>query len=463
MTLPQTGEVLGGYTLEQVIGEGGYATVYKAYQVNLKRWVALKVLHKHHDSGLERFQREAKAVASLRHRNILIIYEYGEQFGHPFLAMEYVAGGTLEDRLEKLGGEPLPWRQAVELIIPIADALGYAHAHGIIHRDVKPSNILMPQEDWPVLADFGLVKRFDEEVGLTQAGMFIGTPGYVAPEQARDTEVDFRADMYALGIILFELVTGRLPFDHANPQKILLAHVMEEPPRPGSLNPNLPAALETVILKTLKKNPKERYADMGELIGALKAVLEADETAPIVAAVAGIKEPTATAAPEKAQSWFSRLLDKLLGRSNPAQSEKAASSRTELQPQLANTEDWDDDGPGDEMFQTVRLTAGPPAQLVLADKGVSLNLPNRPALVIGRTYGDAIVDIDLEPYEASKWGVSRQHARLTRQNGQWLLDDLNSLNGTFVNGKPVKHGSAVPLKNGDKIRLSQMTLVFKQP
>jgi serine/threonine protein kinase len=454
MTIPQAGETLGGYTLEQVIGEGGYATVYKAYQVNLKRWVAMKVLYKHQDSGLERFQREAKAVASLRHRNILIIYEYGEQNGHPFLAMEYVEGGTLEDKLEKLNGQPLPWRQAVELTIPIADALGHAHQHGIIHRDVKPSNILMPQEDWPVLADFGLVKHSDEEVGLTQSGMFLGTPGYVAPEQARDSEVDYRADMYALGVILFELATGRLPFDNPNPQKILLAHVLEEPPHPRSLNPDIPVALEEIILKTLRKNPKERYADMAELIGVLKGLLETREF-PVVEET---EAAPASVVPEKPQSWFSRLLDMLLGRPKPVG--KSAPSRTELQPQLEDEEDWDDDE--DELFQTVRLSAGgASAQLVLGEN-VSLKLPHRPVLVIGRTFGDSTADIDLEPYEASKYGISRQHAKLTHEGGLWLLDDMNSLNGTFVNGRPVKHGNSVALKDGDKIRLSQMTLVFKQ-
>ncbi|MCB0164090.1 MAG: serine/threonine protein kinase, partial [Anaerolineae bacterium] len=151
MALDLVGKTLGGYRLDRLIGEGGMASVYKGYQESLKRWVAVKVLYYQEATSLARFQLEAKAIASLRHRNILIIYEYGDEEGMPYIAMEYIEGGTLEDRLN---GMPLGWRQVVNLSIPIAEALHYAHNHKIIHRDVKPSNILMPQDDWPLLADF---------------------------------------------------------------------------------------------------------------------------------------------------------------------------------------------------------------------------------------------------------------------------------------------------------------------
>src|SRR5687767_13816902 len=162
MTKNLVGKTLGEYNLESIVGEGGLATVYRAYQISLNRPVAIKVLYHQEGTSLARFQREAKVIAALRHRNILIIYEYGEQEGLPYIVMEYVEGGTLEDRLK---GEPMDWRRVVNLIMPIAEALQYAHRHGIIHRDVKPSNILMQQEDWPVLADFGLVKQSNEQQG----------------------------------------------------------------------------------------------------------------------------------------------------------------------------------------------------------------------------------------------------------------------------------------------------------
>ncbi len=155
MSTDLIGQTLGKYKLIEIIGTGGMATVYKAAQTNLERWVALKVLHYQEKVALVRFEREAKAIAMLRHRNILIVYDYGKENDLPYLVMEYVQGGTL---CNQLLGEPMDWFKAVTLILPVAEALNYAHKQGIIHRDVKPSNILMAQEDWPLLADFGLVK-----------------------------------------------------------------------------------------------------------------------------------------------------------------------------------------------------------------------------------------------------------------------------------------------------------------
>ncbi len=445
------GKTLGEYRLEQLIGEGGMATVYKAFQPSLNRHVAVKVLYYQEDTSRVRFLREAKAIAALRHRNILIIYEYGEQDNVPFIVMEYVPGGTLEDRLN---GQPLEWRRMVELTIPVAEALAYAHSHGIIHRDVKPSNILMPQDDWPVLADFGLVKRSEDEKGLTMSGMFMGTPSYIAPEQARDAGVDFRADMYSLGVIMFEMITGRLPFDYENPNKILLAHVMDPPPRPTDLNPNCPPELEAIILKSLAKNPDDRYADVPALIMALRELLhQPAEVEPVAEPLAAPEPAPIAEAPTSALGrFFSRWFGGKKG-DDPA-------SKTAPQAQLA-IEDEDD-----ELDQTIQLNLGdvdqPTPRLALPGRDAVLQLPAKDRVIVGRTYGSSHADIDLEPYEASKYGVSRQHARLTRNGETWSIDDLNSLNGTFVNDKKLKAGQPVQLKDGDRIRLSQFHLVFLQ-
>lgn len=459
MAADLVGKTLGDYILREQIGEGGMATVYKADQISLKRNVAIKVLHYHELTSLLRFQREAKAIAALRHRNILIIYEYGEQDGLPFIAMEYVAGGTLEDRL--VPGQPLPWRRAVELTIPIAGALHYAHSNGIIHRDVKPSNILLPQEDWPVLADFGLVKSASEEQGLTLSGTFLGTASYIAPEQARDSNPDFRADMYSLGVVLFELATGELPFDYENPNKVLLAHVMDPPPNPLDLNPACPPALANVILKTMAKKPDDRYADMQQMILALQEVLVAPEPAPVEPAP--VVAPPAPPEPEE-EAGIGGFFRKLFGRKKETPARKAKepeiSSKTAPRERLSLQDDDDDD---DDFTMQLNLADAPPAvtaRLLIRDKNVTLPLPAKDELIIGRTYGNSTADVDLEPHEASKFGVSRRHARLMRQGDHWLIEDLSSLNGTFVNDREVKAGRPVQLNEGDRIRLSQMQLTF---
>ncbi len=456
------GKTLGEYKLGDVIGEGGMATVYKAFQESLQRWVAVKVLYYQEDTSLVRFQREAKAIATLRHRNILIIHEYGEQDGSPYIVMEYVKGGTLEDRFD---GNPMDWKQAIELTIPIAEALHYAHQQGIIHRDIKPSNVLMPQDDWPVLADFGLVKRSDEEQGLTRTGTFMGTPSYIAPEQARDVKVDHRADMYSLGVMLFEMVSGRLPFDYENPNKILLAHVMDPPPSPRELNPNCPQALEDVILKTLSKSADDRYADMQELVNVLKAVryapapTVADSAQTIVPAKKEVKEE-----PKESGGFFSSF-KKLFGKkkAEKPKSDEDTGSKTSPRPQVdVSPVEFEDEFEG-----TIQLDLGPPSaqagpRLILQETNTPIEAPDKDTLTIGRTYRNTVVDIDLEPYDASKYGVSRQHARLLKRGDLWLLEDLNSLNGTFVNNAEVKPGNPVVLKDGDAIRLSHMSFVFLQ-
>ncbi len=455
MTMDLVGKTLGEYELREMIGEGGMAIVYKAFQKSLQRWVAVKVLYYYEDNSLVRFQREAKAIASLRHRNILIVYEYGEQDGSSYIVMEYIEGGTLEDRLT---GQPMDWKQVIDLSIPTAEALYHAHQHGIIHRDIKPSNVLMPQDDWPVLADFGLVKHSDEVQGLTQTGTFLGTPSYIAPEQARDVEVDHRADMYSLGVMMFEMVTGSLPFDHENPNKILLAHVMTPPPAPRDLNPDCPAALEKVILKTLSKSPDDRYANLKELVNALKDIRLAHSSFS-----EDLPQDVVTAEEE---AGFFDPVKRFFGRKKQAEElesiEETTGSKTSPQVQVDVPAGIDGDVEGTVRIDLDHSSTQPAPRFIIPDKNITIKIPDKESLIVGRTHRNNVVDVDLEPYEASKYGVSRRHAHLLKQGELWLLEDLNSLNGTFVNNTEVKHGNSVVLKDGDTVRLSHMSLIFMQ-
>jgi serine/threonine protein kinase len=246
--------MLGGYELVEELGKGGMATVYKAFQPKLDRSVAVKVLDPGYISDdsdvLARFRREAKAIALLRHPNILTVYDYGEEEGLAYIVMEYVEGGTLKDQLQ---GEPFSWERAVSLGIGVGRALAFAHGQGIVHRDVKPANILLPTEDWPLLADFGLVKLQQARRALTQAGMILGTPDYTSPEQALGESTDHRADIYALGVVLYEMVAGQLPFVAKKAFDVLLMHINDPVPNLRDLVADIPASVAEVITKAMAK------------------------------------------------------------------------------------------------------------------------------------------------------------------------------------------------------------------
>lgn len=269
-----SGQSLGRYHILEQLGEGGMAIVYKAYDTRLEAEVAVKVIRTENilpsvlERALKRFEREAKALAQLTHPNIVKVTDYGEYEGKPYLVMPYLPGGTLKS---KLTGTPMPWQAAAHILIPIADALGYAHRHEIIHRDVKPSNILITENGQPMLADFGVAKLLDavETMELTGTGVGIGTPEYMAPEQATNKLVDARADIYALGVVLFEMVTGRKPYTADTPMAVLIMHSRDPLPRPKNFAPNLPQEVENILLKALAKNPADRYQQMGEFAKAM--------------------------------------------------------------------------------------------------------------------------------------------------------------------------------------------------
>ena len=271
---------IGRYHILEQLGQGGMAIVYKAYDTRLEREVAIKIIRSDLfgksiiDRILMRFEREAKALARLDHPHIIKVHDFGEYKGSPYLVMQYIQSGTLKQRL----GKPMPYLQAANLLKPVAEALAYAHQHGILHRDVKPSNILLTEDNRPILTDFGIAKLLEESEGhtLTGTGIGVGTPEYMAPEQGLGKEVDGRADVYGLGVVFYELVTGHKPYTADTPLAVLLKQVHDPLPRPRDFAPALPEEAEQVLFKALAKKPEDRYPNMEACATALEKLAQRD-------------------------------------------------------------------------------------------------------------------------------------------------------------------------------------------
>lgn len=266
------GQTLAGYEIREEIGRGGMAAVYKAWQPSLDRPVALKVLHAvftHDDVFLTRFHHEALLAAQLAHPNIIKIFDAGEHAGRFFIAMEYMPAGSLKTWLDPETPHPIDVDTCVHLIEQIGGALNYAHECSVIHRDIKPSNVLLGDDGRLFLSDFGIAKA-GNSAGLTQWGTMIGTVEYMSPEQAQGLTLDHRSDLYSLGVVLYELLTGLVPFSGTNSYSILLAHLNRAPLPPSQLNPDLPAEIDQVVLQALAKDKSRRFQRAGELIEALR-------------------------------------------------------------------------------------------------------------------------------------------------------------------------------------------------
>jgi hypothetical protein len=273
MSVPQ-GTILGSYRLLERVGQGGMGIVYRAQHLRLGSEAAVKVLPVNlagEPEFLRRFEREAASAAALQHPNILAVWDYGEQDGTPYFVMPHIAGGTLKDQLAR---GPLPWQDVVKYLRQMADALDYAHERGIIHRDVKPANMLVDQRGQLYLADFGIARALEGSEGLTRAGAGIGTPEYMAPEQAQG-RADARSDLYALGVTVYQMLAGRVPYSGNSTVEVLMKHLQHplplEPLR--SVQPSLPAGVEEVLRKALAKNPDERYQSGHALDEALTQAL----------------------------------------------------------------------------------------------------------------------------------------------------------------------------------------------
>ncbi|MBZ0299903.1 MAG: serine/threonine protein kinase [Anaerolineae bacterium] len=295
------GRRLGKYEIIELIGQGGMATVYKGYQPDIDRFVAVKVLPPHPGQDrmfIERFRLEARTIAQLQHPHILPMHDYGGDADVLYLVMAYVNGGSLKDRIER---GPLPLHDAETILRQIASALDYAHRRGVIHRDIKPDNILLDEEGHALLADFGIVKIMEGEStsGLTATGGVLGTPAYMAPEQSQGMSTGPQADIYSLGVIVYEMITGRQPYQADTPMQVMLKHITDPVPSPLEVSAGLPSALEPVMLRVLAKHPEDRYGSATEFAQEFLRAIHRDSSSFTLKESLPTKESVPTTPPQR--------------------------------------------------------------------------------------------------------------------------------------------------------------------
>ncbi|HLI68496.1 MAG TPA: FHA domain-containing serine/threonine-protein kinase [Ktedonobacteraceae bacterium] len=456
------GKSLGQFRIVERIGAGGMATVFKAYQPVLDRYVAIKVLPDYHAQDpvfKERFRREAVAAAKLDHPNIVQIYSFGEEEGITYIVMQYVDGGTLKDKLRQSGA--LSAAEALRFVIQAAEGLGAAHEHGIVHRDVKPANMLLRKDGHLLLSDFGIVKILEGTTNLTRVGTGIGTPQYMSPEQGTGQPVDASSDIYSLGIVLFHCLTGRVPFNAESPLTITVKHLNEPLPIAFLRHAGVPQPIEQVILKMTAKMPAERYQTMAEVVSELARA----------ASSAGVQLSWMISGPlpPPDQSQFvpqasnASLGRNLLPARTPLSAGLPAVTVACFRCQAQN--------PGDRLYCTscgyeladrkaaADRVMGPNGRPILArfkfQTGPMAGREYRfhqDMTTIGRTNGNDLI--------ISGGTVSRQHARLWFSNGYWYLADVKSANGTFVNNMRLQPNQPVALNDGDKLNFGDEIVLF---
>jgi serine/threonine protein kinase len=437
------GSRVAGYVLERLVGVGGMAAVYRARDERLGRVVALKLLAGD-EAVRTRFVREARAVAAVDHPHIIPVYAAGESDGMQYIAMRFVPGDTLQGVIRVSGA--LPPRRAAGFISPVAFALDEAHAAGLVHRDVKPGNILVDARrggpEHPYLTDFGIARAMLSAGTLTAAGQFLGTPDYAAPEQVNGQPVDGRADQYALACVAFETLTGTVPFKRELPIAVLYAHLSTPPPRVTLIRPDLPSAVDDVLIRALAKSPDERYPSCADFADALRDALGLDPYDPSRASHPPIPTLPVT------------MLD-------AASAPPAPSSRPAAPPAPAT---W-------TAVVTVDRTYYDHIQAVNDSDTASISFPgdiperriplSGAEVRIGRRSKSMGIEPEIDLSVPSRDpGVSRQHAKLVpAPDGTWTVVDLGTDNGITVNGRDVPSGDSVPLHPGDRIHLGAWTRI----
>ncbi|MBK8901955.1 MAG: protein kinase [Anaerolineaceae bacterium] len=403
----------GRYRLESLLGDGGMGTVYRAYDVNLDRQVALKLMHAHFARQEEfraRLIQEARTAAQLDHPSVVQIFDFGDSPEGMFIAMEFVNGGSLRDHLRRLQRmrKFLPLVQSLQIGAQIAEALDYAYRRGIVHRDIKPGNIMLKRLNRPdepdeqpfraLLTDFGLVK-LQEGSQLTQSGTTLGTPTYMSPEQCQGDKLDGRADLYALGVVLYELFTNRLPFEFKTLSDAIAVHSRGEMPTPArEIRSDIPAIIDTILSRSLAKNPDDRYADGAEMADALRSAMVALEGAP---------------------------------------------TQVMLREEMNILERVAEPPPGHELI--INTPGHPPSTVPLTQAVITL----------GRHADNEIV----LPAE----GVSRHHSRLQATALGWELVDLGGINGTFLNDRRLRADDPTPVPPGSRMRIGPYELTLQGP
>src|SRR5579863_6917158 len=460
------GRSLGQFRIVERIGAGGMATVFKAYQPNLDRYVAVKVLPAYHARDpifLKRFQQEARAVAKLQHANIVPIHEFGDENGITYIVMEYVEGGTLKDRLKR----PISTGEAVEFVIQAAEGLGCAHGHGIVHRDVKPANMLLRKDGNLLLSDFGIAKILEGTSNLTRAGTGIGTPQYMSPEQGTGQAVDRRSDIYSLGIVLFHALAGKVPFSAESPLSITVKHMNEPLPVEELRMRGVPQPIQQVVIKMTAKAASDRYQTTDELIEALtEAVIvshlslprwrsglqpslplsPATPIPPVSPAAGSLPLPPMLSQPLGLSGSRASLITVSCFRCGSAnQSDRlfCTSCGYELSDRKAASD----------------RAAAPNGRPILArltfqngQLAGRAYLFHQDVTTIGRTNGNDLI--------ISGRTVSRRHARFWFDTNRWYIADMQSANGTLVNSMRIQPNQAVPLNDGDSISFGDEIVTF---
>ena len=394
------GKKIGKYQIEEKIGRGAMAEVYRAYHPTLDRHVAIKVLHSflsEKTDNLDRFQREAQNVAALNHRNIVQVHDFDTINDMNYMVMEFIDGRSLKQLLKDLRdqGELVPLQKAIGIVDDIASALAYAHEQGVVHRDVKPANVMIDKTERIVLTDFGLA-RIVSGPQFTTTGAIVGTPAYMPPEQGLGQAGDARSDIYSLGAMLYQLVTGKFPFNGESPLAIVFKHINAPLPAPRSINPDIPGPLETIILKTMEKDPNQRFQKAKDLQIAL------NELAVGYPKVSD-SQPVAT--------YFAESTENLV------------------------------------------------LSFHIIETGQIITVENKNEITVGRLDGAIRPDIDLNPFDALKKGVSRLHSEIrVSDENEITLYDLGSTNGTWLNGKKLDPDEPETVHHGDMIAFGKVMM-----
>lgn len=452
---PLVGTVLGQYRIERVIGKGGMATVYQSTQVAVNRTVAIKVLPStfmHDETFMTRFRQEAEVAAQLEHIHILPVYDFGEHDGIPYIVMRYLDGGTLRERTQQ---GPIDAFATLHIIRQVAQALDYAHSRNVIHRDLKPSNIMLDSNDNAFLTDFGTAKLRDRSAQLTGSGI-VGTPAYMAPEQSMPGPLSPSVDIYALGVTLFEMITGNVPYSADTPIVQILMHIQHPVPSLHEYNPSIPDIVDEVVKTAMAKKPEERYTTATELGEALAQAirvsggwtLEGEEPMDQSQREAIMPLDTGRGTPHPGS----------VGRGQDPQSATAEVSQNEdaAQPIVSQVESAraaEADGLSSDA--PTPAPTGRDTPVLQTQDGRVYELASSNTL-IGRSdeRRGIFVDIELSDLDVKKRS-SRSHARILERDGAYIVWDLHSMNGTFVNGQRLPEGGRMEIRRGDAIQFGK--------